>query len=80
MPRDNENTGVTGSGHTEGMLPLALRAEAAARTLGISKRLLWSLTNQGVIPHIRLGKAVLYPVGALRAWLAQQTSGKGVPR
>jgi excisionase family DNA binding protein len=57
--------------------PLTLRAHQAARALGISPRLLWQLTRDGVIPHVRIGsgrrKVVLYSVDALKAWLAQQT-------
>ena len=56
---------------------LALRPKEAARALGIGTRLLWSLTNQNAIPHLRLGKAIVYPVDSLRTWLAEQ-AGKGV--
>lgn len=54
--------------------PLALSAIDAARRIGISPRLLWTLTNQNRIPHARIGRRVVYPVTALEAWLAQQTS------
>ena len=54
---------------------LALRPKDAARALGIGERKLWSLTNQGVIPHIKLGKATLYPVDVLRTWLAEKAKG-----
>jgi len=54
---------------------LALRPKDAARALGIGERLLWSLTNRGEIPHLRLGKAILYPVAELERWLAEQTRG-----
>jgi excisionase family DNA binding protein len=46
-----------------------MRAREAAKALGISERLLWAWTNRGLIPHIRLGKAILYPVDSIRAWL-----------
>lgn len=54
---------------------LALRAPAAAAALGISPRLLWSLTNQGKVPHLRLGRSVVYPVDMLQRWLAEQANG-----
>ena len=60
-------------------LQLALRPREAAKALGISPRLLWSLTNQGVIPHIKLGRVTLYPVDLLRDYLVEQ-AGKGVRR
>lgn len=56
--------------------PLALRPRDAARALGIGERLLWSLTNRGVVPHIKLGRAIVYPVRELQDWLAER-AGKG---
>lgn len=53
---------------------LALRPREAAKALGISERLLWQLTRDGRVPHVRLGKAILYPVDALKAWLASEAS------
>jgi len=51
---------------------LAMRPREAAKALGISERLLWEWTDRGVVPHVRLGKAILYPVDSLRDWLRQQ--------
>jgi len=51
---------------------LALRPREAARALGIGTRLLWELTNRGEVPHVRVGRAVLYPVAVLENWLARQ--------
>jgi excisionase family DNA binding protein len=58
---------------------LALRPKAAARALDIGERLLWSMTNRGEIPHVRLGKRVLYPVAELERWLAERAQQKGRP-
>ena len=49
---------------------LALRPKEAARALGIGERLLWSKTNSGEIPHVRIGRAVVYPID-----LARQAQG-----
>lgn len=54
---------------------LALRPRSAAKALGISVRTLWALTASGQIPHIKLGRAVLYPVGQLQTWLSDQAKG-----
>lgn len=51
---------------------LALRTRDAARTLGLSERTLWSLTKQGKIPFVRIGKAVRYPRHLLLRWLEEQ--------
>lgn len=54
---------------------LALRPKDAALALGIGERLLWSKTNAGEIPHLRIGRAIIYPIDVLRAWLAEKTNG-----
>ena len=56
--------------------PLAVNAKEAAALLGVSQRLLWSLTNAGQVPHVRLGRRVLYPVDELRKWLSEQASAR----
>jgi excisionase family DNA binding protein len=59
---------------------LAMRPREAAKALGISERLLWEWTNRGEVPHIRVGKAILYPVDVLRRWLDEQAAaGNEVP-
>ncbi len=56
---------------------LALRPREAAKVLSISERTLWTLTNRREIPHLRLGRAILYPVDGLRSWLAGQSGQEG---
>lgn len=53
---------------------LALRPKEAAKALGIGERLLWSKTNAGEIPHVRLGKCVVYPIRELQDWLTKQAA------
>jgi excisionase family DNA binding protein len=57
--------------------PLAVNRREAAAMLGISERLLWTWTNTGTIPHVRIGTRVLYPVEQLRQWLERQASPSG---
>ena len=60
---------------------LAMRPREAAAALGISERLLWEWTNRGEIPHVRIGKAILYPVDVLRRWLDEHAARmKGASR
>jgi len=54
---------------------LAVNAKQAAAMLGISPRTLWQLTNSSRIPHIRLGRRILYRPDALRAWLERSEKG-----
>ncbi len=57
---------------------LALRPREAAKALGISERMLWSLTTpRGTIQSVRVGSCVLYPVTGLRAWLDRQATSEG---
>jgi len=58
---------------------LAMRLREAAKAIGVSERTLWEWTDRGVVPHLRLGKVILYPVGSLKEWLKReaQTAGKG---
>ena len=74
------------SNHGSGPLAptaLALRPREAAKALGISERLLWSLTApRGSIPAVRIGTCVVYPVAGLQAWLDRQglSAGEGGPQ
>ena len=49
----------------EGGLPLLFNATKAADTLGISARSLWTLTQAGTIPYVRLGHRVMYTHNSL---------------
>lgn len=62
--------------------PLLVDTRTAARLLSISPRTLWSLTRQGDMPVIRIGRAVRYDVAALSRWVAEATAKlqKGDPR
>ena len=53
---------------------LALRSKETARAIGISERKLWEITADQTsgIPHLRLGRAVLYPIRELQDWLASR--------
>lgn len=54
--------------------PLALRPREAAKLLGIGRRLLWQETNAGRIPHLRIGRCILYPVASLQQMLADRAA------
>jgi hypothetical protein len=58
---------------------LALRPREAAKALGISPRLLWQLTHDGIVPCVRVGsdkrQTVLYPTAMLQAWLTRKAEG-----
>lgn len=55
---------------------LLVDAREAARLLCISDRTLWTMTDRGVIPCIRIGRAVRYSVDDLRSWIARSRSSQ----
>jgi excisionase family DNA binding protein len=48
---------------------LLIGAQAAAKQLSISARTLWTLTDEGQVPFVRVGRRVLYSPTALKAWI-----------
>lgn len=52
------------------ILALLIGVTATAQSLGISERALWTLTKNGEIPHVRLGRRVMYRPESLREWLS----------
>jgi len=57
--------------------PFALKAREAAVLTRISERVLYSLTSEGEIPCVRIGRAVLYRPESLKKWLKEREA-KGV--
>ena len=58
---------------------LCLSAAEVSEQTGISISLVRKLTRSGEIPHIRVGRRILYPAEALAEWLTQQTVGGNAP-
>ena len=54
-------------------LPLLIGATMAAKTLGISPRSLWTQTQSGTIPFIKIGRRVMYSPSSLQDWVARNT-------
>jgi predicted site-specific integrase-resolvase len=49
-----------------------MRRREAAAAIGISVGELDTWTKKGIIPYIRIGKIILYPVNAVNDWLNKQ--------
>ena len=59
------------------MEPIAVRANEAARLLGISKPKLYELARRKDFKAaFKMGGCTLFAVEGLRAWVAEQTEGK----
>jgi excisionase family DNA binding protein len=56
---------------------LLLTATEAAEALAISPRTLWSLTDSGDLPCVRIGRAVRYDPADLRAWIDRRKAANG---
>ena len=57
---------------------LALRPREGCQVTRSQRALLWDWTHNGDIPHVRIGRTILYPVDLLREWLSRRTEpGKG---
>lgn len=52
--------------------PLLVPPREAAPLLGVSERKLWELTKSNTVPHLRIGRKVLYSPRALAAWVDRQ--------
>ena len=53
---------------------LVSRKEVAA-ILGISERTVWSMTNAGEIPCVRIRKRVLYRLSHIQQYIEEKTRG-----
>ncbi len=53
------------------LLPL-LTAREAADVLRISERTLWTLTQEGELPSVRVGRSVRYDQGDLAGWIVSR--------
>jgi excisionase family DNA binding protein len=56
-------------------VPMLLNVRQAAERMGISDRMLWQLTHDRKIPHVRIGRRVLYAAADLAAWIDSQKQG-----
>jgi excisionase family DNA binding protein len=50
---------------------LLLSLKEAAAALAVSERTVWTLVQEGVLPHLRLGRRLLFSRTALEAWIAR---------
>lgn len=53
---------------------LLVRADEAARMLGVCRSKAYAMLASGELPAVRIGRSVRVPVAALRAWVEKQTS------
>ena len=58
---------------------LCLSAVEVSERTGLSLSSVRKLTRSGEIPHLRIGRRIIYPAEALAEWLAQNTVGGKAP-
>ena len=54
---------------------LLLTPRQAAKTLAISERTLWTLTQSGEIPRLKIGSSVRYDLRDLEAFIEAKKNG-----
>ena len=66
--------GLRGAGMTKDVAVqrLLLKPNEAAEMLAISPRLLWSITDSGELPCLRIGRLVRYDPTDLKVWINAQ--------
>ena len=52
--------------------PVLMDAPSAARFIGLSERTMWRLVKSQAVPHIRIGRRVLFRREALAVWAVSQ--------
>ena len=52
---------------------LTLNVDELAKIIGLSKWTIYTLSCQGKIPHVKVGRRVLFPVKAIEKWLDENT-------
>jgi len=68
----NKNT-IKAKNNAEAIEPILLKRPDAAKMLNVSKKTVFNLTKSGMIPCVRIGRAVRYPVQALHDYIENQT-------
>lgn len=61
------------------MEQVLLKVEQAAAQLGLGRSQVYRMVADGLLPTVRMGRAVRIPAAALRAWVEQHTSIPDAP-
>jgi excisionase family DNA binding protein len=52
--------------------PLLLSLKQASRALSLSERTVWAMVQTGDLPHVRIGRRLLFSTAALEAWIERR--------
>ena len=58
---------------TNEAVPLLLSPREAAKALSVCEKTLWTITQKGDIPVIKIGRLVRYPIEGLKSWIDQKS-------
>ena len=58
---------------------LCFSAAEVSELTGVSMSLIRKLTRSGAIPHIKVGRRILYPLTGIEDWLKSHTIGVKPP-
>lgn len=54
-------------------IAMLMKPEEVARALGVGRSKVYQMLNSGELPHIRAGKSLRVPRGALETWILENT-------
>ncbi len=54
--------------------PLLLSIKQAAQALSLCERTIWDLVKKGELPHVKVGRRVLFSPASLQSWIERQES------
>ena len=58
---------------TDKVSPLLLSPREAAKVLSVCEKTLWTITQRGEIPVMRIGRLVRYPLDGLKKWIEKES-------
>lgn len=56
--------------------PMLLTARQAAKALSVCEKTLWTLTQRGELPVVRVGRAVRYDPRDLESWIQRAKNSR----
>ncbi|MDR2762006.1 MAG: helix-turn-helix domain-containing protein [Planctomycetaceae bacterium] len=59
--------------NADGLERLLVKADELAIMLGVSVKTVWNLEKRGELPHVNIGRRVLFPVDEMRRWISERT-------
>jgi len=73
--RDTGRMGMNTSHSANECVPMLVDEREAGKLLGVSSRTIFTFRQRGLIPHVKIGARILYPVAGLHRFIEANTEG-----